>query len=156
MPEDPTALALLQGVDIFSGVPDPVLLALLATSEQREAAKGSAIFAEGDPAGGMYLVVDGAIELTQTVLREQQRLALLDRGQVFGELSLFDALPRSATATAFVDCHLLYFPANAFHELLDERQAFAPNLLRNVVKKLSLRLRDADSEIRELSRAGAR
>lgn len=156
MAEEITALQLLQQVDIFQGVPDRVLEELLESAQTLAYEKGDAVFREGEPGSGMYLVIGGAIELLKAVTRGQgQRLALLDRGQIFGELSLFDDLPRSASASAFVTSSLLFFPARQFHELLDERPNFAPQLMRNMVKKLALRLRDADEEIRELSRAGA-
>lgn len=156
MGEEITALELLQQVDIFQGIPDPILEELLETAQTQAFEKGDAIFKEGEPGKGMFLVIGGAVELTKAVTRGQsQRLALLDRGQVFGELSLFDDLPRSASATAFVTSSVLFFPARPFHELLDQHQGFAPPLMRNLVKKLALRLRDADEEIRELSRAGA-
>lgn len=156
MGDEITALQLLQGVDIFQGVPDTILQDLLETTETQAFEKGDVVFREGEPGAGMYLLIGGAIELTKAVTRGQsQRLALLDRGQIFGELSLFDNLPRSATATAFVTSSVLFFPAEGFHHMLETRPAFAPFLLRNLVTKLSLRLRDADEEIRELSRAGA-
>ena len=154
MTETTNTLDLLKRVDIFYQVPEAVLLELLATAETTGVEKGEVIFREGEPGGTMYLVVSGAVELTKAVKADQaQRLALLDRGQIFGELSLFDDLPRSATAQAFVKTTLLRFPADAVNRLLDEQAALAPQLLRNLVKKLSLRLRDADEEIRELSRA---
>jgi CRP/FNR family cyclic AMP-dependent transcriptional regulator len=157
MTDEITALQLLQGVDIFQGVSDQILDDLIKTTRTLAFEKGDAVFSEGEAGAGMYLVIGGAVELNKAVTKgQQQRLALLDRGQIFGELSLFDNLPRSATATAFVTSSLLFFPAEAFHTLLDDRPGFAPFLLRNLVTKLSLRLRDADEEIRELSRAGAR
>jgi CRP/FNR family transcriptional regulator, cyclic AMP receptor protein len=154
--ETTNTLELLKRVDIFQQVPESALLELLATAETVGVEKGDVIFREGEPGGTMYLVVSGAVELTKAVKVDQsQRLALLDRGQIFGELSLFDDLPRSATAQAFVKSTLLRFQGEAFDRLLHEQQALAPHLLRNLVKKLSLRLRDADEEIRELSRAQA-
>ncbi|MNS24220.1 cAMP receptor protein [compost metagenome] len=154
MTETPNTLELLKRVDIFQQVPEAPLLELLATAETVGVEKGEMIFREGEPGGTMYLVVSGAVELTKATKGDQsQRLALLDRGQIFGELSLFDDLPRSATAQAFVKSTVLRFPGTAFDRLLTEQRELAPHLLRNLVKKLSLRLRDADEEIRELSRA---
>jgi CRP-like cAMP-binding protein len=152
--ETTNTLDLLKRVDIFQGVPEQALLELLATAETIGVDKGEVVFREGDAGHAMYLVVSGAIELIKPVKGEQgQRLALLDRGQIFGELSLFDELPRSATALAFVKSTLLSFSADAFGRLVDEQRELAPHLLRNLVKKLSLRLRDADEEIRELGRS---
>lgn len=154
MTETTNTLELLKRVDIFHQVPEAALSELLATAETLGVEKGEVVFHEGAPGGTMYLVVSGAVELTQAVKGDQiQRLALLDRGQIFGELSIFDDLPRSATAQGFVKSTLLRFSADAFNRLIDEQAALAPHLLRNLVKKLSLRLRDADEEIRGLSRA---
>ena len=101
MTETPNTLELLKRVDIFHQVPEAPLQELLATAETVGVEKGDVIFREGEPGGTMYLVVSGAVELTQAIKGDQtQRLALLDRGQIFGELSLFDDLPRSATAQA--------------------------------------------------------
>lgn len=154
MTETTNTLELLKRVDIFHDVPESALLELLATAETVGVEKGDVVFREGEAGRTMYLVVSGAIELLKQVKGEQgQRLALLDRGQIFGELSLFDELPRSASAVAFVKSTLLAFPGEAFNRLLAEQRDLAPHLLRNLVKKLSLRLRDADEEIRELSRS---
>lgn len=153
----PNTLAMLQQVDIFQGVPVTALEELLATAETRGFERGETIFREREPGDAMYLVVEGAVELTQSInATKSHRLALLDHGQIFGELALFDRLPRSATAEAFVKTTLLRFPAAAFDELLDTGSEMAPHLLRNLVRKLSLRLRDADQQIHELSRAAAR
>lgn len=141
--------ARLAEVDIFQGVPEEVLaqLALGASPEALEA--GAYVFVEGEPGRDVYLVLEGAIELTRTVGRgELQRLALMDRGQVFGELALFDGLPRSATATAFVRATVLRLPAELIARLLGEAPGFAAPLLFNVVRKISLRLRDADDALR--------
>lgn len=156
MSESINTLELLTHVDIFAGIPESALLALLSTAETEGHEAGEVIFEEGSRGGAMFLVAAGAVELATAVGRgEHQRLALLDRGQIFGELSLFDDLPRSARAQAFVKTTLLRFPASSFNRLLEEQPAIAPVLLHNLVKKLSLRLRDADLEIRELSRARA-
>ena len=152
MSEAQNTLALIERVDIFHEVPTPILEELLDAADERTYEKGAEVFHEGDAGTGMYLVVSGAVELTQaTKPGQEQRLALMDRGQIFGELSLFDELPRSATAVAFVNSELLHLPTAAVDRLLNDQHALAPLLLRNLVKKLSLRLRDADNEIRALS-----
>lgn len=141
--------ALLAEVDIFQGVPAEVLAELSLGSSIEGVEASGYVFVENEPSRDVYLVLDGAIELTRTVGRgELQRLALMDRGQIFGELALFDALPRSATATAFVRSTVLRMPAELIGRLLGEAPGFAAPLLFNVVRKLSLRLRDADDALR--------
>ncbi|MEB3223929.1 MAG: cyclic nucleotide-binding domain-containing protein [Candidatus Sericytochromatia bacterium] len=145
---------ILGETDVFAGVPAEVLEALLAAGTVESTTCGTALFHEGEPGQDLFLVLSGAIELTTSVRRAgEQRLALLDRGQIFGELACFDDLPRSATATAFVDAVVWRLPGPGLDVVLDRTPSLAATLLRNLVKKVSLRLRDADQEIRELRAA---
>ncbi|MEB3330243.1 MAG: cyclic nucleotide-binding domain-containing protein [Candidatus Sericytochromatia bacterium] len=141
----------LGGTDVFSGVPGEVLDALVEAGTVEAVARGEQVFRENDPGRDLFLVLAGAVELTTSVRRAgEQRLALLDRGQIFGELACFDELPRSATATAFVDATVWRLPGPGLDAALARTPSLATSLLRNLVKKVSLRLRDADQEIREL------
>jgi CRP/FNR family transcriptional regulator len=142
---------ILGSTDVFSGVPGEVLDALAAVGSVEAVPRGESLFRENDAGQDLFLVLTGAIELTTSVRRAgEQRLALLDRGQIFGELACFDELPRSATATAFVDATVWRLPGAGLDTVLAQAPSLATSLLRNLVKKVSLRLRDADQEIREL------
>ncbi|MEB3197932.1 MAG: cyclic nucleotide-binding domain-containing protein [Candidatus Sericytochromatia bacterium] len=157
MPDTDETRALMARTDVFLDVPEAVLEAVLGIARTESLRRGEEVFREGSAGEDMFLVLTGAIELTTEVGRTStQRLALLDRGQIFGELACFDALPRSATATAFVDADLLRIPGSELRGLIAQNPGLAASLLRNLVKKLSLRLRDADQEIRSLSAAAAR
>lgn len=141
----------LGDTDVFADVPAETLDALVAAGRTEHVPSGTVLFREGDPGSDLYLVLSGAVELTTAVRRAgEQRLALLDRGQLFGELACFDALPRSATATAFVDARVFRLPGQGLEAVLASSPGLATTLLRNVVRKISHRLRDADQEIRDL------
>lgn len=141
----------LAGLDVFAGVTAADLAPLAASARIEQVNAGQPVFAEGDAGTALYVVLKGAVELTQATRREPVRLSLLDRGQLFGELAVFDGLPRSASATAFTDATLLVLPASAVMAALDAPGPLASAVLRNVTRKLSLRLRDADAEIRALA-----
>lgn len=142
----------LAGLDVFAGVSPAELAPLAGRARMETLPAGTPLFAEGDEGTALYVVLKGAVELTQASRRgEPVRLSLLDRGQVFGELAVFDGLPRSASATAFTDATLLVLPADAVMEALAAPGPLASAVLRNVARKLSLRLRDADAEIRALA-----
>ena len=77
-------------------------LRLLAKySRERRYAADGLIFAEGDPGDSLYIVVDGAVRISRMVPgMGEECLAILERGEVFGELALIDDQPRSADARA--------------------------------------------------------
>jgi CRP-like cAMP-binding protein len=147
----------LAQTDVFHALPAPTLEHVCKISRVEDFSSGTTIFQEGDLGTDLFLVISGAVELTTRMMRAgEQRLALLDRGQIFGELACFDDLPRSATATAFVDSQILRIPGPQLQELIATSPALAASLLKNLVKKVSLRLRDADQEIRTLTAAAQR
>ncbi len=77
-------------------------LRLLATySRQESFAEGSVIFAEGEAGESLYIVVEGSVRISRMVPgMGEECLAVLQRGEVFGEMALIDEQPRSADARA--------------------------------------------------------
>ena len=68
--------------------------------------RGQTLFAEGDPGDRLYVIIDGKIKLGARPRDGRENLlAVLGPGEMFGELSLFDPGPRTATATAVTDAH---------------------------------------------------
>ncbi|MGH8497953.1 MAG: cyclic nucleotide-binding domain-containing protein [Methylococcales bacterium] len=74
---------------------------------KRQINQGRVIFTEGDPGDCAYIIEEGRVEIT-TVHREKIIvLSTLEPGDLFGEMSLIDGGPRSATARAVADCVLM-------------------------------------------------
>src|SRR3954467_12837519 len=70
-------------------------------------ARGQALFSEGDPGDKLYVVLDGKVKLGRSAVDGRENLlAVMGPGEMFGELSLFDPGPRTATATAITDTTL--------------------------------------------------
>ena len=71
-------------------------------------ARGQTLFDEGDPGDRLYVVTEGKMKLGRTAADGRENLlAVLGPGEMFGELSLFDPGPRTATATAVTDTTLI-------------------------------------------------
>jgi CRP/FNR family transcriptional regulator, cyclic AMP receptor protein len=99
--------------------------------------RGESLFAEGDPGDRLYLIVDGKIKLGATSGDGRETLlAILGPGEMFGELSLFDPGPRTATATALTDAHLAGMGHPELEPWLTGRPEVAIALLRALARRL--------------------
>lgn len=141
----------LESSKLFSRLAAEELAALRAHVQERAYPAGTDIFKEGDPGDGVYVVRSGRVQIS-VVLGDGQRCVLsrLPPGEVFGELSLLDNLPRSATATAEQDTTVYFVPRPAMVELLRK----FPELSIRLVQEVSGRLREFNRQyVRELLRA---
>jgi len=102
---------------------------------------GETIFNEGDSSSEMFVVRTGKVEISKSVGGHSMRLAVLDRGSFFGEMSLLEGLPRSATAHAIGDVSLLVLRPGTL--LLQIRRDPTFELLQ----QLSGRIRDLDEKL---------
>ena len=104
---------------------------------------GETIFNEGDSSSEMFVVRTGKIEISKNVSGHAMRLAVLDRGSFFGEMSLLEGLPRSATARALGDVSLLVLRPGSLLLQIRRDPTFAFELLQ----QLSGRIRDLDEKL---------
>jgi CRP/FNR family transcriptional regulator, cyclic AMP receptor protein len=99
--------------------------------------RGEILFREGDSGDCLYVITDGKIKLGRTAPDGRENiLAVLGPGEMFGELSLFDPKPRTATAVAVVDTTLMSLGHEALDELLSGRPAVAESLLAALAQRL--------------------
>ena len=94
--------------------------------------EGAVIFAEGQEGHEMFVVRDGTVSLR----KDGESLETLGPGAAFGEMSLIDPAPRSATAVAGPDCRLTVIDEPTFNQLVQKVPGFALELLRLVVGRL--------------------
>lgn len=99
------ALAELQRLPCLSGIPEQELAPLVSISILRIFAPGQRVVIEGEEGAHLYFVLEGQLNVS-TLDRAGRRtlLAILERGDFFGEGSLFTGLPRSATVEATTQC----------------------------------------------------
>jgi CRP/FNR family cyclic AMP-dependent transcriptional regulator len=127
----------LSQVPLFSTCSRKDLQKLGKASDEIEVKEGKVLVEEGKPGHEFFLIEDGTAE----VRRKNRKVATLGRGQFFGELSLLDRGPRSATVIADTDMTLVVLGQREFLGVIDEVPAMAHKLLA----ALAGRLRDADS-----------
>jgi len=105
----------------FQGL-DPALQRLLVQHVTlRQLPLGQRLFARGDEADGLYCVVEGAIKLTGSTREGKEAiLAIIETPSWFGEIAVFDELPRTHDAWAEEPTTLLHIPAATLKQLLDQ------------------------------------
>ena len=93
---------------LFSALDDEASATLRESMLPVKVSKGNTLFKEGDAGDRLYVVVEGKLKLgTTSADGRENLLSILGPGEMFGELSLFDPGPRTATATAVTDSRLL-------------------------------------------------
>ncbi len=127
----------LAQVPLFSTCSRKDLQKLGKASDEIAVRGGKVLVEEGKPGHEFFLIEDGTAE----VRRKNRKVATLGRGQFFGELSLLDRGPRSATVVADTDMTLVVLGQREFLGVIDEVPAMAHKLLA----ALAGRLREADS-----------
>ena len=97
----------LRQAPLFNALDDEAASALRASMTETRLRRGEVLFHEGDSGDKLYIVTDGKVKLGRTSSDGRENLlAILGPGQMFGELSLFDPGPRSATVTAVTETDL--------------------------------------------------
>jgi len=128
--------ALMQA-PLFSALDAEAAVALRASMVETLAPRGTIIFNEGEIGDHMYVIVDGKIKLGHASSDGRESLlAVLGPGEIFGELSLFDPGPRTATATALTDARVLALGNTSLHPWLAGRPEVAEALLAALARRL--------------------
>jgi CRP/FNR family transcriptional regulator, cyclic AMP receptor protein len=132
---------ILAQVPLFKDLTNRELQLLGASCRERDYPAGAALLRQGETGVGLFIIVSGSVRVTQHQEGGEERdLALLGRGDVVGEMSLLDDLPRSATATAVEASRTLVLPVWDFRAAMRE----APDIAIKLLAVLSRRLRHAE------------
>jgi CRP-like cAMP-binding protein len=126
----------LKGVDLFRGIPGEELSHIAQITDELEFGPEQTIFKEGDQGDAMYLIVDGRVQVHSGA----QVFAELGTKQCFGEMSILDSEPRSASITALTELTLLKIQREDFTEILAEK----PEISLGIIQVLTGRLREAN------------
>lgn len=128
--------ALMQA-PLFSALDAEAAVALRASMTEKRVPRSGVIFSEGEPGDRMYVILDGKVKLGQTSPDGRESLlAVLGPGEVFGELSLFDPGPRTATATAVTDTVVVGLGHADLRPWLTGRPEVAEALLQALAQRL--------------------
>jgi CRP/FNR family cyclic AMP-dependent transcriptional regulator len=140
--------AALASSRLFEGLSGAALDLVVGLAEEREFERGVTVFSEGEQGDWFYLLLEGRVRVTRSLggLGDEV-LAILDPGDVFGELSLIDGGERSATARTDERCRVLAFDRAVFEDFLLMRQDLAVEVLWNLVRVLGDRLRATNEKL---------
>ena len=148
-------LAFLREVRLFKDIETPELTALGLSLRERSLRRGQVLFHEGEMGEEMFVVVRGSIVISKPVKeRVEQVLARMGAGDFFGEMSLFDRSPRSATVQADSDVTLLALDREALRRLTDLSPRAAAAFFYALVQVFIERLRQSGDLVAEVTRWG--
>ena len=132
---------MLQGVPMFSGIPERQLRHLARDAKTLEFADGKTLVQQGEKGVGFYLILDGRAD----VRRKGRRLASLGPGDFFGEMALFDDEPRTADVVATQATRCLVLSRWEFWGFAMTQ----PTMLRSMLREMARRLSNTDRAFSE-------
>jgi CRP/FNR family transcriptional regulator, cyclic AMP receptor protein len=135
---------LLAKSDFFAGADRETLQHIAQSATERRLVRGDVLFNEGDEPDSLYVVLRGRIAIAnQSFDKRESVYALMESGDLFGEMGMLDSLPRSTMARALEPSVVLSIPYPPVLELLRSK----PDLLWGVTKMLATRLRNMDEAL---------
>ena len=109
---------------------------------------GKVVFREGDEGRQMYIIQEGKVRISKNIGGKEHILAILGKGDFFGEMAIVSRVQRSATVTAIGTVQLLSFDRQGFKSMIEKNSKIA----LNVIDKLCRRLLHANMQIQHLVR----
>ena len=144
--------AFLKGLGMFANVPTEMLAQLAARARELHFDAGQVIFREGEANRGVYMVVEGLVELRKGRALDGVR----GEGLGFGELALGEGEPHQSTAVAIDHTHALNVPNEAFFETMLDFPEVAVAMVRVLaahVTELGQRIHDLEGKVAHLNAA---
>ena len=132
-------LALLQEIPLFRELSGKQLAQIERLVDEVTIPAGSRLATAGQHGAELVIIVEGRASVTVG----RRRTVRLGPGDFFGEMSLVDGEPRSATVEAASDMRVLVIPARDFSKLLET----APPIAVKIMRVLSCRVRDAEGSV---------
>lgn len=137
----------LKQVPLFTGLAEDEIQELMALAKRRTFRSGEVIFHRDDPGQVLYVMKEGKVKICLISPDGQEiSLAVLGKGDCFGEFAILDSLPRSADAVAMekVECYTLQ--RSDFHNAVMKN----PKIAIQIMEVLTKRLRTTDEMIEDL------
>jgi CRP-like cAMP-binding protein len=112
---------------------------------------GHILFKEGEEGDDMYIIQSGKVAIKKKVKEGDTTLAVLEKGDFFGEMAILERQPRSATAEVIEDGDLIVISGETFGDMIKANPEIAVRMLR----KQSIRLRETNRQLEQLMSTGA-
>jgi HEAT repeat protein len=132
----------LKEVGIFAEIPDESLARVAPLMEEMWVDSGNSIITKGEMGDCLYIIIEGQVRIHD----EERTLNYLESGDVFGEISVLDTEPRTASVSAAEDTQLLRLDQESLYEAIDDHSEVA----KGIIKMLSRHLRARIQELNDL------
>ena len=132
-------LLFIRRVPIFEELRDDFLMRFAPVMDEVHFDAGYTIITEGQEGRAMYIIVSGQV----SVHLSGQQVAQFQPGDCFGEMSVFDAEPRSASVTTLAPCDCLVLTQQQLYDAIDE----TPGIAVNIIRLLSRRIRELNQDL---------
>jgi CRP/FNR family transcriptional regulator, cyclic AMP receptor protein len=140
--------AFLRRVKLFSSLTEQQFEILAGGSVRRSFPKGRTIVAEGEPSQSLYILLSGRAKVQRSDAEGKEViLAVLGPGECFGEMSLIDDEPRSASVITIESCDFMAINKDSFKQMLAQSHDIAMQIMKGLIR----RLREADKKIETLA-----
>lgn len=138
----------LEVVQLFSGLSHDVLDELVGLMKEVSFKKNTQVITQGDNSRSLFIISKGRLKVFANDEDGSQTIfTFLGEGDFFGELSLLDSAPRSASVTAVDECRLLSLSPQNFHHVLEKH----PEISLPLLTALTTRIRQMDETICNLT-----
>lgn len=139
---------MLEKVEIFAHIPAAELQQLERGSQLRRYPKNTVLFMEGDDGGQLFIIREGLVCVhCEDSEGRQLILNYMGEGECFGELSLLDAQPRSASVSTMTECHMLCISRQQFLQFVDEN----PQICQQLITSLSAMVRRLTGNVKDMA-----
>ena len=146
-----TEIALSQ-VNVFERLSKHELKIVKNAVHVRHYVPNEAIFKQGDPGSGMYIIMNGRVGIFLDIPNQSPKLlSELENGDFFGEIALLDSSPRTAAAIALENCSIIGFYRPDLMDILKVKPAIGSKILLALSEVLATRLRATNSELVKVS-----
>lgn len=142
-------ISFLERVPIFGGCDLPSLRKMASVTTEKTYGKKNIVFHEGDYGDTLYIIKAGRIKIAKvTIDGREKTLTVLQTGDFFGEMAIFDDMPRSATAEAIdAEVKLLALSKADFERAINE----TPSIALRIMRDLTRRIRQVNQQVEDLA-----
>ena len=140
----------LKEVNLFDGLDNKVINQIFRLGYVQNFRKGDSIIREGEHGGNIHILINGKAEVLKSVKgkgSKGKQLSKIGRGSIFGEMSVFDGAPYSASVRALEDCDVHIMRGTDFKWFLSENPKVGVEILETLISSISNRLRRANMAI---------
>ncbi|MDX8393039.1 MAG: Crp/Fnr family transcriptional regulator [Mariprofundales bacterium] len=136
---DPKLHKALKTIPLFTGISERLMDDIVSLTSTKKQAKNTIVVQEGNMGDTMYVILQGSVKISYYARDGREVvLSIMQPGEFFGEMSLLDEQPRSATVVTLIDSEFATLHGIAFRRLMEKSHELTYQMLTEVVQRLRL------------------